>query len=635
MESSRQIRVKLFISIFTALLVAFSLITYLAYQGAYNNFLKNQNGMLTDYADQLYREFKQEAPDDYRNPQTNRWLATNNSQAIDIRVLLHSGEQIIAPGAPQLPEQLLTLEDFSTASPNELEYEDTRYTVHHFDINSKSSSGKLVITHIQAADSTLDFWRALGIPFVITVAITLWMSGWLAMFLAALFEKLHIQKEKLKHQALHDPLTGLPNRALMNDRLEQAILTAERDRAQVALLFIDLNFFKNINDSLGHSFGDALLIELASRLQSVVRKSDTVSRLGGDEFAIVLRNIKVESAQFVATKVLKAIEKVVEVETNKLYVSASIGISLYPTHAVKANTLVNQADIAMYSAKKSGNNIVIYNTELDTSSRERLQLINDLRESMRTQSVEVWYQPVVDLKGEKLYAIEALLRWSHPAFGKIDARRFTEIAEHSGLMKPLTEYMLRIAFRDFRQLKSQALAERLQLNISIANLQDGDFIPNLLDTMQQFEIETKDLVLEVAEKTMAAYINQSTNTLTKLIELGFHIVVDDFGTSYSSLSNLQTLHIGGIKIHDALVRAMLQNEQTNSIIKAAVQLGHALKLDVFAEGVENEKTLRMLNNYGCSFAQGHIFAEALPLAALSDWIEKLQQKPEIFKLSGR
>ena len=626
MATGSNVRSKLFISIFTVLLFATTLLGYIAYQSAATNFRMNQNTLLKDSSAQLLSDYIHDLDEFHNDGNIKGWLKNHSHQSLNVQVIKPDQQRITETSNFQLPANVIAHITESRKASGNTKHADFDYFWVKKDIDSTPDT--LLITHRLDVNIFNGFMSTLGVPFTVTLFITLWMSVWLSMYMATLYEKLHRQKEELKHQALHDGLTGLPNRTLMADRLEQALLTAERDKAKVGLLFIDLNFFKSVNDSLGHDCGDKLLEELSRRLTAEVRRSDTVARLGGDEFGVVLRNVNVESSKFVAEKILFAIEQVVEINSNKLYVSASIGISLYPDHATVAGPLIKCADTAMYTAKKSGTNILLYNSDLDASSREKLQLVNDLRESLRSGSVEVWYQPIVDIKQDAVYSIEALLRWSHPAFGSVDSRHFTTIAENAGLMKPLTNYMLDIALPDFVKTREKGLIKRLQINVSLSNLQDGEFIPNLLEKLEHHGIQSHEITLEVAEKTMATNAQYTYDRLNQLSKSGFNIVVDDFGTSYSSLSNLQDLKVSGIKIHDELVRNTTNREQNSSIIKAAIQLGHALNLKVFAEGIENEKALRNVHNFSCDFAQGHMFAEALPIAALCDWIQKYNDNPE-------
>ncbi len=626
-QPGERIRLKLFFRISVALTFMFLLLTYGAFRAASVDFENKQYNLMSNVIPNMVHHYESENVSLLSNSEKLAWLNKYLHSSFDMLILNVNGQLLThhtSAFSDITDDFIADIKTSSLEESGEILKNGKSYAWRISTISN--SSDRLVFLYKTSVNDAQNFLSTLGAPIAITLIIILWVSIWLTQFLATLFEKLNDQKQKLKYRALHDSLTDLPNRALMADRLEQAILIAERARTHVGLLFIDLNLFKKVNDSYGHQCGDKLLVSLAQRLKAEIRRSDTVARLGGDEFSIILQNVSLESAQSFAQKVLSAIERVVEVDSNKLYVSASIGIALFPAHACDSQQLIQKADIAMYTAKKSGNTIATYNTEFDKKNREKLKLTTDLRESLKQRNLDVWYQPIINIKTRKIHSIEALIRWQHQTLGLVDSRILCQIAEHSDLMKSLTSFTLNQALKDFAGFLSSGLVEHMQINVSIATLQDPGFNTYLLDLLKKNNVKPQCITLEIAEKIIGINSEQSANTLKKLSQQNVNIIVDDFGSSYTSLSNLQNLKVGGLKIYDGIIRKTLSEEKNIDIVKAAIQLGHALDLKICAEGVDQKKVLHMLLEHNCDYAQGYLFSEALPKMELYDWIKNYDHR---------
>jgi diguanylate cyclase (GGDEF)-like protein/PAS domain S-box-containing protein len=424
------------------------------------------------------------------------------------------------------------------------------------------------------------------------------------------------QTKQLRYQAHHDMLTKLPNRTLFKDRLEQTIIDAKRNHKRFALLFIDLDQFKKINDSLGHHVGDEVLIEAAKRLKSALREEDTLSRLGGDEFTIILKDIeKPQNAATVAQKIINKMSKPINVSLHKLHISASIGIALYPTDSKNLDNLIKYADAAMYRAKDEGRNTFeFYSEEMTKDAFAKVVLENSLRSAIAEEEFSVYFQPQYDAKQNKIVGMEALVRWIHPHMGIISPAEFIPLAEENGLIIDIDRIVMKKAMQQVSQWYKDGLNPgHLALNLSMRQLSDNNFITYLLNTMEKFSFQSSWLELEVTEGQMMNNPELSTRKLQRLSEMGIEIAIDDFGTGYSSLSYLKKLPLNKLKIDQSFVRDIPDDEEDIAITKAIIALGRSLNLKLIAEGVETKEQQQFMLENNCSLIQGYYYSK--PLAA--------------------
>ncbi|MFU8837234.1 MAG: EAL domain-containing protein [Thiohalomonadaceae bacterium] len=429
---------------------------------------------------------------------------------------------------------------------------------------------------------------------------------------------------KLEHMANHDPLTDLPNRVLLNDRLSQAIYRAERKGCECAVLFIDLDRFKNVNDTLGHPAGDTLLREVGLRLQGLLRSQDTVARLGGDEFIILLEDVeRPEFTELVATKVIDAMSLPFVSGGKEFFIGASIGVSIYPDDGLDASTLIMHADAAMYRAKEDGRNTYqFYTRELTADATDRLLLGAALRRAVEREELQVYYQPKVDLSNGKIIGAEALLRWIHPEMGFISPDKFIPLAEESGLILKIGEWVLRQAcaqtvlwrndYPDFHHMA---------VNISGVQVQRGNLVPLINAILNEYEMQSGQLHLEITESVLMQYPELATKVLTGLRDLGISLAVDDFGTGYSSLSYLKRFLIHTLKIDRSFVMDIPHDNNDMAITRAVIALGKSLQLKLVAEGVETLDQQTFLQQEGCDIGQGYFYSRPVPA---TDFLELLR-----------
>ena len=434
-------------------------------------------------------------------------------------------------------------------------------------------------------------------------------------------------EKALEYQARHDALTDLPNRVLLHERMQRALRAAiGQNDNHVTLLLMDLDRFKEVNDTLGHHCGDLLLQQVASRLQSALRDSDTIARLGGDEFAALLPATDVTGAELVAQKILRALVQPFVLEGQQVDIGASIGIASHPRHASDASTLMQRADVAMYSAKRARAGYAVYAADQDQGEPDRLALLGELRQAIDQEQLLVHYQPKIHLRTGRVESVETLARWHHPVHGLIPPERFIPLAEHSGLTKPLSYCVLNQALRQCRTWQEAGLHLGVSVNLSAGNLQDpqlADAIANLLDI---HHLEPDSLTLEIAESAIMVDSSHALETLQRLHNTGVRISIDDFGTAYSSLANLRRLPLDEIKIDTSFVMDMADHEDDAFIARSVIDLGHNLGLEVVAEGVESDEIWGMLGTMGCDLAQGSYLSHPLPAAELEAWLDRLPRE---------
>jgi diguanylate cyclase len=440
--------------------------------------------------------------------------------------------------------------------------------------------------------------------------------------------QIHQRQRALEYQALHDALTGLPNRALLQDRLEQAIHVAHRQETGMALLLLDLDHFKEINDTLGHPVGDMVLQKMGQRLSEYLRESDTVARLGGDEFAIIAMDVDEEYAHAFAEKIVQAIKQVIQVENQNLYVGASVGVALYPEHGGDVATLVRHVDIAMYHAKRNNKDYAFYQPSMNGHSAENLSLIGDLRTELlnETGNLQLYYQPKVDLFTREVQGVEALLRWNHPGHGSISPEQVVLIAEHSGLIGELTQWVLERAIMDCAAWHREGIGISVAVNLSAWNLQDPDLPDAIGRRLEKHRLDPEYLTLEITESAVMNDPVRARQILNELDRMGMDLLIDDYGTGFSSLAYLKLLPVRGLKIDKSFVLEMQEDENDAIIVKSTIDLAHNLGLEVIAEGVENRELSLWLRQHKCNAAQGYYFSRPIPEAAFRDWLKSYRAR---------
>jgi diguanylate cyclase (GGDEF)-like protein/PAS domain S-box-containing protein len=437
-------------------------------------------------------------------------------------------------------------------------------------------------------------------------------------------------QQKLQHMAHHDALTELPNRALFIDRVKQALARARWHSRGVAILFLDLDRFKNINDSLGHDAGDRLLKQIGERLIGGLRDGDTVARFGGDEFVILLDDIA-ESSDIsrIAGKILDVIAPSFSIADQELHITASMGISLFPGDGEDSQTLLKNADIAMYRAKEAGKNTYkFYSDEMSARTHARLTLENDLRNAINRDEFELYYQPQVDAASGTIVAVEALLRWRHPKLGLLAPAEFIPLLEETGLILPVGEWVVRSACEQAARWHAAGFASlRMSVNISARQFEERHFVEMLEKNTVLFHIDPRLLELEMTESVLMRNTRETIETVDLLSNLGFRLVIDDFGTGYSSLSYLRRFHIDMLKLDKSFVRDISHDPNDAALCSAIILLARSLNLDVVAEGVETPEQLEFLCTHGCHLVQGYLYSHALPVADVDALLRKSQLHP--------
>ena len=422
-------------------------------------------------------------------------------------------------------------------------------------------------------------------------------------------EQLTQQRERLDHQAHHDALTGLPNRILLIDRLNQALKQARRENFSVAVLFVDLDRFKEINDSLGHSIGDEVLIEIAQRLKSAIRSVDTVARLGGDEFTIILPHIdRTSSVIEVGQKLIDILSNKIIYAEHELYVSASVGISMFPGDGDSAEILLRNADSAMYQAKDVGrNNYQFYTREMTEQAFERILLEKNLRRAIEEDEFLIYYQPQYNSRTNEIIGMEALLRWQHPELGLVSPAKFIPIAEETGLIVAIGWKAMDMIIEQLLAWENSGIFQgKISINLSVKQIQDPKFIERIIEGMSQHHYNALQIQFEVTESYIMTNPEQAITTLQQLRDLKFTIAVDDFGTGYSSLSYLKRLPIDELKIDQSFVRDVPGDDEDEAIVRAVISLAKSMGLKVIAEGVETTEQQNFLLSEGCELIQGYL-----------------------------
>jgi diguanylate cyclase (GGDEF)-like protein/PAS domain S-box-containing protein len=431
-------------------------------------------------------------------------------------------------------------------------------------------------------------------------------------------------EERIRYLANYDSLTGLLNRALFRDRLTHAMERARRQQGIFAVLFLDLDRFKLVNDTLGHSIGDELLCETAKRIKGCLRESDTVARLGGDEFVVMLEDIQApDGAGMVARRVLQALARPVVVEGKEIYSSASIGITIYPFDAQEIEGLLRNADTAMYLAKERGrNNYQFFTSEMNARAQERALLENGLRRALEREELVLFYQPRVDMRTNALTGFEALLRWQHPELGMITPDKFIPIAEETSMIVPIGEWVLRAACRQWRRWQDARFDPvDMAVNISVIQFRYAKLAETVQAIVKDTGMDPRRLELELTETALMTSPELCRKRLVAMKDSGIRFAIDDFGTGYSSLAYLRRFPIDTLKIDRSFVKDVRSNSDGAAIVHAIISLGHTLRMKVVAEGVETAEQRDFLLRHDCRDAQGYLFSRPLPAEAATEWLK--------------
>jgi diguanylate cyclase (GGDEF)-like protein/PAS domain S-box-containing protein len=444
--------------------------------------------------------------------------------------------------------------------------------------------------------------------------------------------ELKFAEERVQTLAYYDALTGLPNRTLLRDRLAKALATARRQKHKVALLFLDLDRFKTINDSLGHAVGDLLLQEVAERLKSVAREQDTVARLGGDEFLIVLTNIKdIPGAAVAAERFMDAMIAGFVIQGHSFSIGCSLGISIFPEHGADDEILIKNADAAMYSAKDGGrNNFRFFTADMNAQAVRRLTLETGLRLALAQQELFLVYQPQMDVVTGKITGLEALLRWQHPELGVVPPDQFIGIAENSGLIVPIGEWVLRTACSQARKWKEEGLpAVSIAINVSAVQFSQQGFCELIRRVIRDTGLAPHCLELEMTESLLLANVDITLAVLQELKAMGLTLAIDDFGTGYSSFSYLKRYPISKLKIDGSFVRDVAVNPDDAAITTAIISMAKSLNLKVIAEGVEDEAQMSFLRAHHCDEIQGYYFSKPLTVDEIANKLRGDLSEPQV------
>lgn len=436
--------------------------------------------------------------------------------------------------------------------------------------------------------------------------------------------QVHSRKSDLEYQTLHDNLTNLPNRLLLFDRLQQTISQAKRNKGSLALIMMDLDHFKEINDTLGHQTGDVLLQEVSSRLVNALRQVDTVARLGGDEFAVLIPDCDEEQAKKVAMKIRECMLPVMHINERSLYIHGSLGIAVYPEHGMDSETLLKNSDISMYVSKRNSSSYEVYSYDQDINSIKRLEMKYKLQKAIDNNELELYFQPQINCRTKEIVGVEALLRWVDHEGNFIVPDVFIPVAEECGLIKLLSEWVIKAAINQQSIWEGGDIDIHISVNLSALNLLDSDLDSFIFDQCKKKNISASKLSFEITESAMMEDTEQTLKVMQSLNKKGFNLIVDDYGTGFSSLAYLKKFPITELKIDKSFVLNMINNDEDAMIVKSTIDLAHNLGLKVIAEGVETESVLDMLNSLNCDMAQGYFIERPVPISEFEVWYASYQ-----------
>jgi len=431
-------------------------------------------------------------------------------------------------------------------------------------------------------------------------------------------EQVSQRQSELEHQAMHDYLTGLPNRFMLNQRIEYQLHSSQRQQQPFTLFVMDLDYFKEINDTLGHAIGDQLLINASQRMLELIRNSDTLARLGGDEFAVLLPNTDKHHSHKMAEAIINQISHPFKIDNEKVTVSISIGIVSYPEDASDRDTLLQYADMAMYTAKRKRIGYSQYDADDNIYSKERLTLVHDLNDALERQLFELYYQPKINLHTNQLIGAEALIRWNHHLYGFISPEKIIEIAERVGIIQKLSLYVLEKAIIECAHWHSMGHEISVSVNLSVRDLTNSELCTQIKALLDQNNLGYQYLTIEITESVMMENLATSLEQLNKISALGIQVSIDDYGTGFSSLAYLKRLPVDELKIDKSFIMDIVEDENDKEIVRSTINLGHNLNLRVIAEGVETQEILDILESYGCDQTQGYFISRPIDSKSFRD-----------------
>jgi len=443
-------------------------------------------------------------------------------------------------------------------------------------------------------------------------------------------KQIHLRQKDLTYQANHDSLTALPNRKRFIEEVTKKLSSAKVNATEFTVLLIDLNGFKDINDTLGHQIGDKLLVKVGNRLHQDLQDSEFIARLGGDEFAILLPDTDKEAAITVLKKIQDIIETKFTIEGVNTYVGVSIGAAVYPYHGEDEGTLLRHADVAMYVAKHQKIPYSFYKTSDDSYTLNRLSIMHDIKSSIYHDGLLLYYQPKLNLKTAKLTSVEALIRWNHPDLGLVMPDEFISIAEQTGFINQITYWVIEEALLQSKRWHEKGERIKIAVNLSVYNLFDVDFINIVQTLLDKYKSVSGNLIFEITESAMMSNPKVAIANLNQLRSMGIKLSIDDYGTGFSSLSYLSQLSLNELKIDKSFVMDMLRDERKSVIVHSTIEMAHKLGLEVVAEGVENKEVLTRLKGYGCNSIQGYLISKPLPEPELTQWLETYQTEVESY-----
>lgn len=470
----------------------------------------------------------------------------------------------------------------------------------------------LISAYRHTENNLQNFLKFIGMPLGITLFIGIWIALWASVILANLIKTVEEKNTQLKFQAHHDPLTKLPNRDALVKVTQQAIESAKPAKEELIVCLIDIDALKDINDTLGHKNGDVLLGQITQRLKQSLRSSDHIGRFGGNKFAVILHHSQINNVEAICNKLLENFEAIFEINNHSLYVRATLGVSIFPNHADNSLTLIQKAETALHKARKMALDFAVYDISLDKNSADRLKLTHDLRNAIHNEELKLYYQPQFNTTKGTITSVEALARWIHPEQGFIPPDVFIDIAEQTGLIQPLTDWVLRTAIEQCSKWLKMGLHITVSVNLSARNLHDETLGQQVANLLNYWSITPDQLCLEITETSMMSDPEHARLLLDGLDKLGVRISIDDFGTGYSSLAYLKQLPVDELKVDKSFVLNMSTDESDASIVRATVGLAHDLGLEVVAEGVEDQTAQDVLEGLGCEFIQGYHFARPMP-----------------------
>lgn len=424
------------------------------------------------------------------------------------------------------------------------------------------------------------------------------------------------------HYAYHDQLTGLPNRNFLFEKVDGLIKENDRQHFEFAVLMMDLNQFKEINDSMGHQAGDKLIQYVAARIKKILRPTDTFVRLGGDEFAVLLPGADEKTANTVAQSIVQFMREPFQVDRRQIPIGLSIGMARYPDDGTSADILIQHADVAMYQAKESGTGYAFYDASVDQYTTERLNMLCNLRDAMDNHEIILHYQPIIDLGRRNVWGVEALARWQHAELGMVMPAEFIPLALQSNLMRPLSQYILQAAIQQMAQWRDDNIELRMSVNLSMHDIQDPLLPKKLRSLIERYRINPARLFLEITESSVMTDSHSVRVVIEQLHEIGVSLAIDDFGTGYSSLAYLKQIPADEIKIDKSFVRDMARDDNDAVIVRTTIDLAHNMGCQVIAEGVEDRESYDLLEILRCDLAQGYYICKPLPEPELRRWLVK-------------